>query len=311
MPNDQQNAALIAGGAQLAGQGINYAAQSSINKKTREWNEKMYGIQRSDALSDWMRNNEYNSPFAQMQRLRQAGLNPNLVYGGGANSISQPVRSTDAKSWSPQAPNVDLGAVARDGLFAVYDLKIKDAQKDQLEENTKLLRDKQLETQAKAAGILATSARTNQQIKQSEQLFGYTLEQAKENVRNTQANIESTLTKNEQLKALFAPTLQKAVLDVLHEQKKIAKTESEIKSIDQAIINAKQDQILKEQSEKLQRYEIKLNESGVQKNDNIILRNVAQHINRVKGKWYREQIDDNMYKDKDGKVKFKKPIKWY
>lgn len=109
--NQAVNAALIAGGAQIASQGLNYAAQSSINKKTREWNETMYGRQREDALADWARTNEYNSPINQMKRLREAGLNPHLVYGGGANSVSAPVRGTDVKGWNPQAPAFDLGGI--------------------------------------------------------------------------------------------------------------------------------------------------------------------------------------------------------
>lgn len=41
----------------------------------------------------WMQNyfmnkqNEYNKPINQMARLREAGLNPNLVYGNGAGSL--------------------------------------------------------------------------------------------------------------------------------------------------------------------------------------------------------------------------------
>ena len=42
----------------------------------------------------WMQNyfmnkqNEYNKPINQMKRLREAGLNPNLVYGNGADTLS-------------------------------------------------------------------------------------------------------------------------------------------------------------------------------------------------------------------------------
>lgn len=113
MPEPITTAALITGGAALAGQGTNAMVQGKLNKKTREWNEKMYGRQREDALADWARSNEYNSPLAQMQRLREAGLNPHLVYGGGANAVSQPVRSTDVKGWNPQAPAFDLGQIAQ------------------------------------------------------------------------------------------------------------------------------------------------------------------------------------------------------
>ena len=85
----------------------NLIAQGAMNRKTRKWNEAMYGKQREDALADWARTNEYNSPLQQMARLKEAGLSPHLIYGGGANSISQPVRSTDTKSWSPNAPQID------------------------------------------------------------------------------------------------------------------------------------------------------------------------------------------------------------
>ena len=34
-------------------------------------------------LEMWQRMNEYNAPSAQMSRLQEAGLNPNLVYGTG------------------------------------------------------------------------------------------------------------------------------------------------------------------------------------------------------------------------------------
>ena len=101
----------IAAAAGLASTGINALSQGSLNRKTREWNEAMYQKQRTDALADWARTNEYNAPLQQMARLKEAGLSPHLIYGGGANSISQPVRSTDTKSWSPNAPQIDGGQI--------------------------------------------------------------------------------------------------------------------------------------------------------------------------------------------------------
>ena len=35
--------------------------------------------------NEWKRQAEYNSPVNQMARLKQAGLNPHLVYGNGAS----------------------------------------------------------------------------------------------------------------------------------------------------------------------------------------------------------------------------------
>ncbi|WNK13107.1 MAG: DNA pilot protein [Microvirus sp.] len=48
---------------------------------------------RQEALDDWNRNNEYNAPAAQMQRFKDAGLNPQLIYGQGTpgNASATPV----------------------------------------------------------------------------------------------------------------------------------------------------------------------------------------------------------------------------
>jgi len=302
---------IIAAGIQAATQAGNAIATGKINRKTRQWNEKMYGIQRQDALADWMRQNEYNSPAAQMQRLKDAGLNPHLIYGGGPGNVSQAVRGTDAKSWNPQVPQVNLDSAINSAFFKQYDLRLKDAQKDQVAENTKLIKDKQVETQAKAAGILASTAKTRQQVAQSEQLFGYTLEQAKENLRSTRATIEGILTKNEQLKFLLEPSLQKATIEVLQARKNLAKTDAEMKKIEQDIQNAKMDFQLKKDDKALKEYEINLNKNGVQKNDNIILRKAAENFGRITRAWKAENVDSNFYVDDKGKPKFKKPLKFY
>lgn len=96
---------LIAAGASLAGTGINAMSQGSINRKTRNWNERMYALQRGDALADWQMMNEYNSPEAQMARFQEAGLNPNLIYGSSNEGAT--VRSANMGSWSPQAVRFD------------------------------------------------------------------------------------------------------------------------------------------------------------------------------------------------------------
>ena len=124
--------ALITAGTSV----VNAISQGATNRKTREWNEAMYQKQRTDALADWARTNEYNAPLQQMARFKEAGLSPHLIYGGGANSISQPVRSTDTKSWSPNAPQIDGGQIVSQ-YFGVQQqqnaLEIQDLQKVSLE----------------------------------------------------------------------------------------------------------------------------------------------------------------------------------
>lgn len=120
---------LIAAGASIAGQGINAIAQGSMNRKTRQFSEKMYNRQRQDSLSDWAMQNEYNSPQAQMERLRNADLNPNMVYGTGAvaNNSSAP-RGASAPNWSPQAPQFSPSQ----SLEAFTNTRVQQAQYDNL-----------------------------------------------------------------------------------------------------------------------------------------------------------------------------------
>lgn len=81
-------------------------SQARQNKKDREFQEHMYQEQREDALEDWEMNNAYNHPQQQMQRLREAGLNPHLVYGKGAANTATMVRGSQASAPNQPAPPV-------------------------------------------------------------------------------------------------------------------------------------------------------------------------------------------------------------
>lgn len=63
----------------------------------------------------WNAENEYNSPGAQMQRLKNAGLNPNLVYGSGAvtgNTTTQGPRAQYTHVDRNQAKFENLAQIA-------------------------------------------------------------------------------------------------------------------------------------------------------------------------------------------------------
>ena len=68
------------------------AFQKAENQKTREYNMMLARYQNQENLAQWNRQNQYNLPEKQMQRLRQAGLNPDLMYSNGTvgNSMSSP-----------------------------------------------------------------------------------------------------------------------------------------------------------------------------------------------------------------------------
>lgn len=126
----------------------NYLAQSNINKQTREYNDRLYARQRADALADWNMQNSYNSPAAQMQRFRDAGLNPNLIYG--QSNEAGVVRTSSPGAWRPEAPRMDG---ARNSMEAYYNAQVREAQIDNLRAtNDNLLAQNRL-INAQTAGV--------------------------------------------------------------------------------------------------------------------------------------------------------------
>jgi len=119
---------LIAGGAGLLGSVINAGSQLGTNSSQLSYSREMYDKQRADALADWNMQNSYNSPKEQMARFKEAGLNPNLIYGQMSNSPV--VRSSSPQSYNPTAPQVDLAQPAGMALNAYYDSQLKTAQID-------------------------------------------------------------------------------------------------------------------------------------------------------------------------------------
>lgn len=270
-------AEVLAAGITAAGQLANAGLQGSMNQATRKWNERMYATQRADALADWMRQNEYNHPMAQMQRLKDAGLNPNLVYGKGADAMSsQSIRGTDVKSWNPQAPSFDTGSIVRNALFAGVDLKAKDANVRNTEQVIANNKAKEEETKARTLNILGNTEKTSLQNKRYNELVDSQLSAMNARTRQTQAQTDQTLTRTEQLKMIFTPTLQKAVQDVLQSRLNQAKTIQETNLIKKQIENVEKDVDLKQ-------LDTDLKKLGIQPGDNMFMRIGARILNGILG----------------------------
>ena len=105
------------------------SAQDSANetniqlaRENREWNEKM-----------WNLNNEYNLPIKQIERLKQAGLNPNLMYGQGT------VGNSSSPSQGISSPRVDpvnyLQGITgiQDAILKMEQAKLLEAQRKKVE----------------------------------------------------------------------------------------------------------------------------------------------------------------------------------
>lgn len=280
MPMSPEQASLINAGATVAGQGINAIAQGNINKRTQRWNEQMYARQRADALMDFKNMNDYNHPSAVMARLREAGLNPNLVYGNGnaANSAA-PIRNTDSGAWNPRAPQFDLGAAASSGLGAYFDVQTRQAQVDNLRAQNTVYEQEALLKAAQIAATLAGTDNTRQNtlmsqfdLGQKSQLSQYVVEAAKANLEKTRADTQMTLSSNERAAAMLQPNLIKAAEEILNMRLQRARTREEIIQIRAQVENLKRDGTLKD-------LDTQLRKLGVNPNDPWYFRVLGQAVN--------------------------------
>lgn len=73
----------IAGGSGVIGGIVQSVTSPFLQKWSQDFARHEAGQAWERGMKSWHMQNEYNSPQARMQRLREAGLNPNLVYGKG------------------------------------------------------------------------------------------------------------------------------------------------------------------------------------------------------------------------------------
>lgn len=268
---DSTDAALINASGQLLNTSLNYASQGNLNRKTRKYNEQMYAKQRADALADWTMQNEYNSPQSQMARLREAGLNPNLVYGKGADNTSMAVRSSSQPSWSPSAPKFDLNPGA--ALMTYYDVQMKQAQIDNLKVQNTVMEQDQLLKQATTSQTLANTAQTQQQVDQANSLFPISLEAKIAELRKTKVGTDIMLAENERAAAQNSSNLREAAQRILNMRSQNANTDLERSRIQKSIDNMERDGQLKQ-------LDIDLKKNGIQPTDNIFLRLLGRLLSR-------------------------------
>ena len=108
----------------LIGSALGIGAQALTNRANKKTSLDFYNTQRQDALADWNRQNQFNSPQAQMDRFKQAGLSPHLIYG--QTNTAPPVRSVSADTPKAIAPQLDQEALK----FPQYALMLETAQQN-------------------------------------------------------------------------------------------------------------------------------------------------------------------------------------
>lgn len=110
----------------IMGGAIQAGTAGKMNRATRSHQIEMYERSVNVNRENWRMANEYNSPQQQMQRLRDAGLNPNLVYGDGATATGDTIQQSAPQQWNPENPG--KGALPPGLIMGMYQMQQMAAQ---------------------------------------------------------------------------------------------------------------------------------------------------------------------------------------
>lgn len=254
---------LIAAGSNLLGNALGMASQGNMNYKNRAFASDMYLRQRKDAITDWQVQNEYDSPRAQMERLRQAGLNPNLVYKNGADNTSGPIRATSASVPDGKAFIPDFSGVGN-SILSYYDIKVKEAQADNLRDQQTVIKQDAALKAAQTVATLASTEQTKFDTGLKADLRETSLQAAKAALQKTYADTEYVLSNNERQTALASANVAEAAERILSSRLARTKVPLEKAYLTQQIRSIKAD--------------VKLKEMGINPNDPTWMRVLGQAI---------------------------------
>lgn len=283
--NNSSVAATIASSLPVVGNVFNAVSQGIQNKKNREFQAAENQKDRDFNKMMWDLNNAYNSPVAQMSRLKDAGINPHLAYSNGSpmNTSNAPV-SAHSNSLPPgMAARVNSQDLANMMLTLAQvkninsDTEKKEAEKESLQVNTSLSR---LDLDNYYNRFDAEIALKNSQVGLNQQQI-INMQEALPKLR---AETENIIKQNEQI--------QKQI-DLIATQ--IAKTEEEKKLVTASIVEAYSRVKYNQQLSAESRSREQLNKE-ISKNQTFIRSNIAADTN-LKTEQFRGLQTDNYVKN--------------
>lgn len=117
--------------------GLNTAGSLISGHQNYKNTKKLMAYQNQMNVENWKMENQYNSPGAQMARLREAGLNPSLIYSSGqpANTAS----SINSSNPATMAGNIDLSNIGTSAVSTYYNAKMQEKQFENMEYQNQLL----------------------------------------------------------------------------------------------------------------------------------------------------------------------------
>lgn len=172
----------------LASTAMQIRANKKADERANQWANEAQNRANAENIKFWNLQNDYNSPNGQMSRLRQAGLNPNLVYGNGATaqgSSIAPSKAAETRSTSNAGPFSQIASTIGQSL-----------QNDNLRtQNTVLMQEAALKA-AQTATEGTKNARSQFDLKLAQDLRATSMEAAKINLERLSHITETARTKS-------------------------------------------------------------------------------------------------------------------
>ena len=274
-----------------AGQAWNADSTEETNKKNHQNDQDLMYAQHDLNVADWHMANAYNSPDQQMRRYKQAGLNPNLIYGQMSNSPS--VHGNNANNTRMEAPKYDMSSVAEkmtSGVNQYFELQNKQAQTDAIKSQIELNHKEMLLKDQDFAGKGIANATSKFQLEQAIKLQDQAIRKAQlENnaiEQNTwiagrnekRSQIRSVADAKQQAITLINSNLDSKLKQQQSENNEVTKTKlgQEVENLKQAQKNAQNDNIIKE-------LDITLKKAGIQPHDPYYMRVLPSLLERWPG----------------------------
>lgn len=273
------DAGLLAATSNAINNAGNIAFASSVNRSSRKFTREMYWMQRADALADWNAQNEYNSPAAQMERLRAAGLNPNLVYGHGSIGESGAIRGSSPTSMNFKTPDLDF----QNGIGSYLDAQLKTQQLDNLKaQNTVITNEAILRAAQVDATIAGTdSTRIGTERKSFDlglagELRNTSLEMANAQLQKVRVDTSVALDANERAMLTNNMSLKEAAERILNSRQSRSESVQRISNMKDAQVGLVQDNMTKvairnltNKDVELRQLDINLKRLGLQPSDEL------------------------------------------
>lgn len=249
---------LLTIGTALGSKAVSSIFGASQARKERRANRQAEEDARQHNIKMWNMQNEYNHPSAQMARLQEAGLNPNMIYGTPTAAATGQAGDVAKGNAPEQSYYKDLDFDALTPLVQHQNIEQSKAQVDNLRvQNTVLTQEANLKA-AQRANTLVNTARSDFDYMLAKELRDTSLQAAQNEVKLQQESIIGRQIDNHIKDATKANQIKKIALDIQNAQETLT------------------GQQLKNQ---LMRYDEELRQYGVERNDAIYWRVLGRFIN--------------------------------